>query len=79
MQQLHLTTSSDPADSTALAGTFADASHYDTLLTPANGDMYITKPDGQPLLVVLRKVADSGRPESPTLDRRDRPDHYGGV
>ena len=56
MQQLRLTTSSDPVASGALAGTFADMSHYDMLLTPAEGDVYVTKPNGQPLLVVLRKA-----------------------
>lgn len=56
MQQLRLMTSNDPAAIATLAGTFADASHYDTLLTPTDGDVFVTKPDGQPLLVVLRKA-----------------------
>jgi hypothetical protein len=54
VQQLNLTTQADPKAIAALAGQFPDDTWYDTLLT--TGDVFVRKPDGAPLLVVLRRA-----------------------
>jgi hypothetical protein len=54
VQQINLTTQADPRAIAALAGQFPDDSWYDTLLT--TGDVFVRKPDGTPLLVVLRQA-----------------------
>lgn len=54
MQQIRLTTENDPTRIAALAGQFPDATWYDTLLT--EGDVFVTKPNGAPLLCVLRQA-----------------------
>jgi hypothetical protein len=44
----------------ALAGLFPQDTWYDRLLTPAEGDVFVTKPDGAPLLCVLRGALAGG-------------------
>lgn len=54
MQHISLTTQDNAAHIAARAGTFPDDTWYDTLLT--EGDVSVTKPDGSPLLCVLRQA-----------------------
>jgi hypothetical protein len=54
VQQIRLTTEDDPQRIAALAGQFPDGTWYDTLLT--EGDAFATKPNGDPLLCVLRQA-----------------------
>ena len=56
MHALRLTDAHDPKAIAARAGLLPDASWYTTLLTPAEGDVFVTKPDGEPLLCVVRRA-----------------------